>query len=88
MSGNTRFTNGTFFRAALVLKSVLDVVNEVESIGFWINTELHERAGKGQSIRMEGLELFHYFSGKRPAYFAMVFAKRLNGKSLFKGQII
>ena len=85
LSGNTRFTNGTFFRAALVLKSVLDVVNEVESIGFWINTELHERAGKGQRIRMEGLELFHYFSGKRPAFFAMVFAKRLNGTVIVQG---
>ena len=39
LSGNTRFTNGTFFRAALVLKSVLDVSNDVESIGFWINSE-------------------------------------------------
>ena len=85
LSGNTRFTNGTFFRAALVLKSVLDVVNEVESLGFWINTELHERAGKGQSIRIEGLELFHYFSGKRPAYFAMVFAKRLIGDVIVQG---
>ena len=26
LSGNTRLTNGTFFRAALVLKSVLDIV--------------------------------------------------------------
>ena len=85
LSGNTRFTNGTFFRAALVLKSVLDVVNEVESLGFWINTELHERAGKAQSIRIEGLELFHYFSGKRPAYFAMVFAKRLIGDVIVQG---
>ena len=85
LSGNTRFTNGTFFRAALVLKSVLDVVNEVESIGFWINTALHEGGGKGRRIRIEGLELFHYFSGKRPAYFAMVFAKRLNGTVIAQG---
>ena len=85
LSGNTRFTNGTFFRAALVLKSVLDIVNEVESIGFWINTELHEGAGKDQRIRIEGLELFHYFSGKRPAYFAMMFAKRLNGTVIAQG---
>ena len=64
LSGNTRFTNGTFFRGALVLKGVLDVAGEVESIGFWINTELHEKVGKDQKIRLEGMELFHYFNGK------------------------
>ncbi|WP_428911666.1 helix-turn-helix domain-containing protein [Niallia sp. Krafla_26] len=83
LSGNTRFTNGTFFRGALVLKSVLDVANDVESVGFWINTSLHE--GQGQKIRMEGLELFHYFNGKRPAFFAMVFANKLDGTIIAKG---
>lgn len=85
LSGNTRFTNGTFFRAALVLKNVLDVANKVESIGFWINTALHEGESQSQKIRIEGLELFHYFNGKRPAFFAMVFAKRLNGTVIAQG---
>ena len=80
LSGNTRFTNGTFFRGALVLKGVLDVAGEVESIGFWINTELHEKVGKDQKIRLEGMELFHYFSGKRPPYFAMLFARNYKVK--------
>lgn len=85
LSGNTRFTNGTFFRAALVLKSVLDIANDVESIGFWINTALHEGGENGQRIRIEGLEFFHYFNGKRPAYFAMMFANRLDGTIIARG---
>jgi beta-xylosidase/AraC-like DNA-binding protein len=85
LSGNTRFTNGTFFRAALVLKSVLDIADDVESIGFWINTALHEGSDNGQRIRIEGLEFFHYFSGKRPAYFAMMFANRLDGTIIARG---
>lgn len=85
LSGNTRFTNGTFFRGALVLKNVLDVANDVTSIGFWINTELHEEDDSNLRIRMEGLELFHYFSGKRPAFFAMLFAARLEGSILAQG---
>ncbi len=80
LSGNTRFTNGTFFRAALVLKSVLDISNDVQSIGFWINSAIHEGVSKSQEIRIEGLELFHYFNGKRPAYFAMMFANKLFGR--------
>ena len=85
LSGNTRFTNGTFFRGALVLKGVLDIAGEVESIGFWINTELHEKVGKDQKIRLEGMELFHYFSGKRPPFFAMLFAEKLRGDVIAKG---
>ncbi|KGR76871.1 helix-turn-helix domain-containing protein [Ureibacillus manganicus] len=85
LSGNTRFTNGIFFRGALVLKGVLDILNEVESIGFWINTALHENDSDGQRIRIEGMELFHYFSGKRPAYFAMMFVKRLYGTVISHG---
>ncbi len=86
LSGNTRYTNGTFFRGALVLKNVLDIANEVESVCFWINTEVHEERGNDHSIQMDGIELFHYFNGKRPAYFAMMFLKRLNGEVVAKGE--
>lgn len=85
LSGNTRLTNGRFFRAALVLQNVLDISNEVESIGFWINTVVHESESDGQRIRIEGMELFHYFNGKRPPYFAMMFAKRLSGTIISQG---
>ena len=85
LSGNTRFTNGTFFRGALVLKNALDVANDVKSIGFWINTELHERGKGDQRIQIEGLELFHYFSGKRPVYYAMLFLKKLQGQVIAQG---
>ncbi|MED1472515.1 helix-turn-helix domain-containing protein [Bacillus salipaludis] len=86
LSGNTRYTNGTFFRGALVLKNVLDLANEIYSLAFWINTEKHEEDKNNLRIRLEGLELFHYFSGKRPAYYSMLFAKKLQGIIIAKGQ--
>ncbi|AST90596.1 beta-xylosidase [Sutcliffiella cohnii] len=85
LTGNTRYTNGTFFRGALVFKSALEVAKEVESIGFWINTELHENRVKNRGISMEGMELYHYFSGKRPAFFALQFLRRLQGEIIVKG---
>lgn len=85
LSGNTRLTNGTFFRGALVLKSYLDIMKLVDSVGFWINTALHENDTNGQRLKIEGLELFHYFSGKRPAYFAMMFGKKLTGMIISQG---
>ncbi|WP_156288878.1 helix-turn-helix domain-containing protein [Oceanobacillus salinisoli] len=85
LTGNTRYTNGTFFRGALVFKSALEVAKEVESIGFWINTEQHENRVNSRGISIEGMELYHYFSGKRPAYFSMQFLQRLEGKIIAKG---
>lgn len=85
LSGNTRLTNGRFFRAALILQNILDISRDVESIGFWINTAVHESESDGQHIRIEGMELFHYFEGKRPAYFALMFAKRLSGTIIARG---
>lgn len=86
LSGSTRFTNGTFFRGALILKNALDLAGEIEALAFWINTEKHEEDKQNMRIRLEGLELFHYFSGKRPAYYAMLFAKKLEGAVVSLGQ--
>lgn len=85
LSGNTRYTNGTFFRGALIMKTIFDLSSEVDGIGFWINTELHEEDQPGRNISLDGLELFHYFSGKRPAYYAVQFKERLKGKVIAQG---
>jgi beta-xylosidase/AraC-like DNA-binding protein len=86
LSGNTRYTNGTFFRGALVLKNVLDIANDVETVALWVNTIVHEEVGKDKRYRMDGVELFHYLSGKRPAYFALAFLKRLHGDVVVNGR--
>ena len=86
LSGNTRLTNGTFFRGALVLKNALDLAGYIAAMAFWINTEKHEEDKQNLRLRMEGLELFHYFRGKRPAYYAMLFAKKLQGVVVARGE--
>ncbi|NYE03294.1 beta-xylosidase/AraC-like DNA-binding protein [Bacillus niacini] len=86
LSGNTRYTNGTFFRGALVLKNVLDIANDVSTVALWINTLVHEEAGKDKRYQTDGVELFHYLNGKRPAYFALMFLKRLHGEIVAHGK--
>ena len=58
---------------------------KLNPLAFGLIQHCMKMKGKGQRIRIEGLELFHYFSGKRPAYFAMMFAKRLNGTVIAQG---
>ncbi|PZG39045.1 helix-turn-helix domain-containing protein [Listeria ivanovii] len=86
LTGNTRHTNGTFFRGALVLKTMLDLAPEVNGLGFWINTELHEGDGSQLNISLDGLEMFHFFNGKRPAFYAVKFFERLKGIVVAEGK--
>ncbi|EUJ29717.1 AraC family transcriptional regulator [Listeria floridensis FSL S10-1187] len=86
LTGNTRYTNGTFFRGALILQALFDISPEVRGIGFWINTELHEEENSKRNIRLDGLELFHFFNGKRPAYYALSFKERLYGSVAARGK--
>ena len=80
-SGNTRYTNGTFFRGALILNDAITVAEDVKSLGFWINTEIHEQNVGGKNIPLEGMELFHYFTGKRPCLLRDVIFQQAAGKS-------
>ena len=85
LTGETRFTNGTFFRGALIMQAIFDLSYEVEGLGFWINTESHEKNQHSQSINIEGMELFHFFNGKRPVYHALAFKERLKGTLIGQG---
>lgn len=64
---------------------MLAVSSELFGLGFWINTELHEDEWKDRNIRLDGLELFHYFNGKRPAFYALKFKQRLRGEIVAYG---
>lgn len=85
LSGNTRRTNGLFFRGALILKNLLMLAPEVDGIGFWINTELHEESNSIRNISLDGLKLFHFFKGRRPAFYAVKFMNRLHGQVVAQG---
>ncbi|WP_026568088.1 helix-turn-helix domain-containing protein [Bacillus sp. UNC41MFS5] len=87
ISGNTRYTNGTFFRGALVFNDAISISDTIETLGFWINTETHEKSLDMNSIPLEGMEMFHYFNGKRPVFFAMSFFNRLRGNIIARGPL-
>ena len=87
VSGNTRYTNGTFFRGALVFNDAISISDAIETLGFWINTETHEKSLDMNSIPLEGMEMFHYFNGKRPVFFAMSFFNRLRGNIIASGPL-
>ncbi|EOH97044.1 hypothetical protein UAY_02776 [Enterococcus moraviensis ATCC BAA-383] len=86
LTGMTRNSNGTFFRGAIILKDLLMIDTLVEGFGFWLNIEVYEQQTQNRPLKNDGLELFHYYSGKRPAYFCLLLARRMEGMVLAQGE--
>ncbi|MGY3778956.1 helix-turn-helix domain-containing protein [Isobaculum melis] len=86
LTGMTRNINGTFFRGAIILKNMLKFDQLVVGYGFWLNIELYEENTQKRPLKNDSLELFHYYSGKRPAYFCLALARRTLGEMLAQGE--
>lgn len=86
LTGMTRNSNGTFFRGAIILKDLFMLDTLVSGFGFWLNIELYEKQTQERALKNDGLELFHFYSGKRPVYFCLWLARRMNGKVLSQGE--
>ncbi|WP_086315482.1 hypothetical protein A5821_002967 [Enterococcus sp. 7F3_DIV0205] len=86
LTGMTRNSNGTFFRGAIILKDLLMLDLLVSGFGFWLNIELYEKQTQERPLKNDGLELFHFYSGKRPVYFCLWLARRMEGKVLAQGE--
>ncbi|HCM89094.1 MULTISPECIES: helix-turn-helix domain-containing protein [Vagococcus] len=86
LTGNTRYKNSYFFRAALIVHELAKLEPLVDSYGFWLNTFLFEgKHHSAESVRYDGLELFHYYNCRRPVYFSLNLYKRLRGNVIAMG---
>ncbi len=85
LTGQSRATNGSFFRGALVLQEVLKLDLIVAGYGFWLNTDQFESSQEIKPIKFDGLELFHNYLSKRPAFHVLALASRLKGKVVALG---
>ncbi|KAF9404421.1 hypothetical protein HW555_014341, partial [Spodoptera exigua] len=67
-------------------KDLLKLATLVDGFGFWLNIELYEQNTQKRPLKNDGLELFHYYSGKRPVYFCLWLARRMKGTILSQGE--
>ncbi|MGM0125507.1 hypothetical protein IGI37_002906 [Enterococcus sp. AZ194] len=85
LTGTTINMNGLFFRGALVLQDLLQLEESVEGVGFWLNIEQLEKNRHLSPTKSEGLELFHFYSSRRPSYFCLSFVQRMKGMIVAQG---
>jgi|GEM_PF-132048 len=86
LTGNTRHTNGSFFRGALLFNTLVELPTQVEDVGLWINTETQNEALYDAMIDISSLALFYIHNTKRPIFHVLMLKKRLQGQLIVKGQ--
>ncbi len=84
LTGDTRDTNGRFFRGALLMDNLLGVADQVWLAGFWLNSGLQGEARANGKLDTSSLAL-HYLHGlPRPVYWVLWLWRRLRGEILFQ----
>jgi beta-xylosidase len=82
LTGNTRDTNGRFFRGALLMDNLLGLADQVWLAGFWLNSGLQGEARANGKLDTSSLAL-HYLHGlPRPVYWVLWLWRRLRGEVL------
>ncbi|QIQ21111.1 helix-turn-helix domain-containing protein [Zophobihabitans entericus] len=84
LTGNTRHTNGSFFRAALIFHTLLDLAHHINSVGISLNTEIQQETQVGH-IDVSGIAAFYLFNTKRPLFYVLQFMDKLKGKIIAQG---
>ena len=82
LTGNTRATNGGFFRGALLMQNLLGLADHVWLAGFWLNSGLQGEARANDTIDTSSLALQYHHGLPRPIYWVLWLWKRLRGEVL------
>lgn len=79
LTGPTRHSNGSFFRAALIMNTLLDLGGKVRGVGMALNTEIMQET-QDLYIKIGGIAPFFVAGGRRPFFFSLYFLQRLRGE--------
>lgn len=85
LTGNTSLTNGEYFRAGIIFEQLIEMNGHIIRIGYWLNFEIHQQySQKDIKTQLNGIDLYHQFDGKRPAFFTSMFYKKLFKNILYR----
>lgn len=80
LTGNTRNTNGSFFRGALLMQNLLGISGLAAIAGFWLNSGLQGESRSGGTIDTSSLALHYQHGLPRPIYWVLWLWQRLRGE--------
>ncbi len=85
LTGNTRKTNGSYFRGALIFQTLIDVHQYVGAINITLNTETQGEISTNYTINVNAIALYYIYLMPRPIFFVLKFLQMLQGQIIAKG---
>lgn len=83
LTGDTHLTNGEYFRGGIIFEQFLQLNKLIDTIGYWLNYDLHINHAINEKEYMNSIELFHQYNGKRPAFFTSQLYRKLFTEVLY-----
>lgn len=77
--------NDTAFKAAYIVKNILENYDRLDSFGYWLSTDLLEEVKISNQVFHGGLGLFTYNGIKKAAYYGFSLLARLGDAMLGRG---
>lgn len=77
--------NDTAYKAAYVIKNILDNYDHLESFGYWVMTDFIEEVKMSGELFHGGLGLFTYNGIKKAPYYALGLLKKLGNRLIGRG---
>lgn len=85
LTGDTNLTNGEYFRAGIIFEQLIEMNQRIDTVGYWLNYEIHQQYNHAGAVtQLSGIDLYHQFDGKRPAFFASMFFNKLFTHILYR----
>lgn len=87
LTGNTNYTNGAYFRADIIFEQLIEMNRDICMIGYWLNFEIHQQYCQKETVaQLHGIDLYHQFGSKRPAFFTSALFAKLSEHILYKNE--
>ncbi|WP_459482485.1 GH39 family glycosyl hydrolase [Clostridium saccharoperbutylacetonicum] len=83
---NRNYTNDSCYKGAYIMKNIIDNINEVDVLAYWIGSDLFSQFYDSHVLLNGGAGLLSKNSIKKPAYYAIEFMNKIGGKIIDKGE--
>lgn len=83
---NRNYTNDSCYKGSYIMKNIIDNINEVDILGYWIGSDLSSQFYDSHVLLNGGAGLISKNSIKKPACYAIEFMNRMGSSIIDKGE--
>lgn len=82
---NRNYSNDSCYKGAYIMKNIIDCVEEVDTLGYWIGSDLFSEFYDTNSLLWGGAGLISKDGIEKPAFYGFDFMNRMGNELLQKG---